>query len=174
MWRGRRGEWYVVGQFVLFGVVIFGPRTLPGLPQWPASLAVLSVLVGAASMVAGVSLLIAGVYGLGGRNLTPLPYPRERAALVQTGPYSFVRHPIYAAGILLAYGWALAVCGWLTLVYATCLLIFLDIKAAREERWLTGKFPEYPDYQRRVRRLIPVHLLRPGATASGRPQGKTA
>lgn len=155
LWRGRHGEWYVVGQLVFFGVVILGPRTLPGLPQWPASLAAISVMVGAASMVAGVCLLIAGVYGLGFRNLTPLPYPRERATLVQTGPYAIVRHPIYASGILLAYGWAFAVRGWLTLVYATCLLIFLDIKAAREERWLTEKFAEYPGYQRRVRKLIP-------------------
>jgi protein-S-isoprenylcysteine O-methyltransferase Ste14 len=62
---------------------------------------------------------------------------------------------MYAGGIVLAFGWALAVHGWLTLVYATVLAIFLDIKSSREERWLVEKFPEYPDYQRRVSKLIP-------------------
>jgi protein-S-isoprenylcysteine O-methyltransferase Ste14 len=151
---GKRGEWYVVVQFVLFIVVFLGPRTIPGLPQWPASLAKIAKFAGVTFMVAGVGLLAAASFKLGA-NLTPLPYPKENATLVQSGPYSLVRHPIYAAGILLAFGWALAVGGWLTFVYAALLLIFLDMKAAREERWLIDKYPEYPDYRRRVRKLIP-------------------
>ena len=153
-WRGARGEWYVVAQLVLIAGVILGPRTLPGLPLWPAALARISMAAGAALMVAGGCLLFAGVFRLGA-NLTSLPYPKAHASLVQSGPYGLVRHPIYAAVILLAYGWAFAVRGWLTLVYAAALLIFLDFKAAREEQWLTDKYPEYPDYQRRVRKLIP-------------------
>lgn len=35
------------------------------------------------------------------------------------------------------------------------LLIFLDIKARREETWLTQKYPEYTEYQQRVKKLIP-------------------
>ncbi len=62
---------------------------------------------------------------------------------------------MYAGGIAIAYGWSLFVCGWLTLVYATILFAFLDVKATREERWLTSRFPDYPAYQRRVRKLIP-------------------
>ena len=153
-WRGTRGEWYVAGQLVLIAVVFFGPRTLTSLPVWPAPLARISVIVGAALMLAGSGLLIAGLLRLGS-NLTPLPYPRPHAILIQTGPYRIVRHPMYAGGIVLAYGWGLVVRGWLTLVYATVLFVFLDIKSAREERWLADKFPDYPDYQRRVRKLIP-------------------
>jgi len=62
---------------------------------------------------------------------------------------------MYAGGILLACGWALVAHGWVTLVYAAVLVVLLDIKCAREERWLVEKYPEYPDYQRRVRKLIP-------------------
>jgi len=61
----------------------------------------------------------------------------------------------FSGGIVLAYGWALVVRGWLTLVYATVLFVFLDIKSECEERWLIDKFPDYSDYQRRVRKLIP-------------------
>lgn len=156
-WRGTRGEWYVVTQLVLIAVVFLGPRTLPGLPVWPAPIASISIVAGAALAFAGSCLLVAGFLRLGS-NLSPLPHPKPHATLVQTGPYRFVRHPMYAGGIALAYGWALVVRGWLTLVYATVLLVFLEIKSAREERWLTDRFPEYPDYQRRVRKLIPfVH-----------------
>ena len=153
-WRGARGEWYVAGQLVLIAVVFLGPRTLPDLPVWPAPLAPISIFVGAALVFAGGCLLLAGLFRLGS-NLTPLPFPKPHATLVQTGPYRLVRHPMYAGGIALAYGWALVVRGWLTLVYATVLLIFLELKSAREERWLTDKFPDYPDYQRCVRKLIP-------------------
>jgi protein-S-isoprenylcysteine O-methyltransferase Ste14 len=153
-WRGTRGEWYVAAQLALIAVVFFGPRTLPGLPVWPAPLARLLVFPGAALALAGSGLLLAGLLGLGS-NLTALPFPKPDATLVRTGPYRVVRHPMYAGGIALAFGWALLVRGSLTLGYAAVLLIFLDIKSAREERWLRGKFPDYEDYQRRVRKLIP-------------------
>jgi protein-S-isoprenylcysteine O-methyltransferase Ste14 len=153
-WRGARGEWYVVVQVVLMAAVFFAPRTHPALPAWPAPFARAGTIAGFALMFAGGSLFLAGILRLG-RNLTPLPVPRRDATLVETGPYRLVRHPIYAGGILLTYGWALAVHGWLTLVYATVLLIFFDFKSTREERWLTARFPAYPDYQRRVSKLVP-------------------
>jgi len=153
-WRGAHGEWYVAAQVVLGLVVFFGPRTLPGLPAWPAPLAYASVLAGGLLMALGGALAFASLFKLGS-NLTPLPYPKERATLVQSGPYALVRHPIYAGGILVAYGWALVVRGWLTLAYATALLLFFEIKASREEQWLVEKFPEYPAYRARVRKLIP-------------------
>ena len=153
-WRGTRGEWYVAGQLGLIGLVFLGPQTSPRLADWPVPLYRVSVFAGVALMLAGGSLLLAGLLRLG-PNLTALPYPQPHASLIETGPYRFVRHPMYAGGIVLAYGWALLVCGWLTLIYATLLLVFLDVKSSREERWLIEKFPEYRDYQRRVRKLIP-------------------
>jgi protein-S-isoprenylcysteine O-methyltransferase Ste14 len=153
-WQGRRGEWYVAGQ-VLLGLLVFcGPGTWPGLPYWPPRLAVVARATGAILMATGAGLLAVGGWYLG-RRLTPLPLPKANGDLVQTGPYRLVRHPMYAGGLLLGYGWALWTCGWLTLAYATGLLVFLDRKSAREERWLAERFPEYPNYQRRVRKLIP-------------------
>jgi protein-S-isoprenylcysteine O-methyltransferase Ste14 len=147
----------VAVQVVLIAVVFFAPRTLPGLPAWPAPLERIGTFVGGGLILAGAFLFLAGFFALG-PNLTPLPHPRSNATLVRTGPYRIVRHPIYSGGLLLAYGWALVVHGWLTLAYATFLLIFLDIKSTREERWLAARFPEYGDYRQRVRKLIPfVH-----------------
>jgi protein-S-isoprenylcysteine O-methyltransferase Ste14 len=105
-------------------------------------------------MVLGGGLLLAAALRLG-PGLTPLPYPRPGGALVDTGPFALVRHPMYSGGFLLALGWALVVRSWLTLGYVVLLFVFLDLKSRREERWLHEKFPAYRDYQRRVRRLVP-------------------
>ena len=56
---------------------------------------------------------------------------------------------------MLAFGWAFVARGWLTLAYAAILLAFLDLKSAREERWLEARYPEYAAYRERVRKLIP-------------------
>ena len=153
-WKGARGEWLVVGQVLLMGLVFFGPRTVPGHPAWTFPFPQAWPVVGSVLMVAGGALLVAGLVRLGG-GLTPLPFPKEGADLIQTGPFALVRHPMYGGGLVLAVGWALYVQGWLTLGYVVALFVFLDAKARREERWLAEKFPAYAAYQRRVRKLIP-------------------
>src|SRR5574341_1310694 len=54
-WRGERGEWYVVLQLALLLLVVFGPSTLPGYPQWPGSTRLWRIS-GATLMVCGVVL----------------------------------------------------------------------------------------------------------------------
>lgn len=153
-WKGARGEWYVAVQGGLFLLVVLGPRTWPGLPDWPVSYTWLGSVAGGILLLLGGTLSMAGVLRLG-TNLTPLPFPKDNATLVDSGPYRWVRHPIYGGVILMAFGWGLWVHGWLTLCYAFLLFIFLDIKSRREERWLRDKFPRYAAYQKRVRKLIP-------------------
>jgi protein-S-isoprenylcysteine O-methyltransferase Ste14 len=153
-WRGARGEWLVVAQVILMALVFFGPRTAGELPEWSLSLRPASRILGGLLMVAGGGLLVAGLGRLG-RGLTPLPYPRDGATLVQTGPFAIVRHPMYSGGLTLCIGWTLAVQGWLTLGYTAALFVLLDVKSRREEAWLEEKFPAYAAYRRRVRKLIP-------------------
>lgn len=153
-WRGARGEWFVVVQVALIGLVLLGPRTLYGQPAWPFPFQQASSVVGVVLMFLGAALLVAGLVYLGG-GLTPLPYPKEEGRLIQTGPYALVRHPMYCGGLIFSIGWALYVQGWLTLGYVAILFVFLDVKSRREERWLVEKFSTYAAYQRRVRKLIP-------------------
>jgi len=153
-WTGARGEWLVVAQLALMALVFFGPRTIGGQPARPFPLPQVCLPVGVVLMVGGSVLLGSGIACLG-RALTPLPYPKDGAELVQTGAYGLVRHPMYGGGLLLGAGWALCIQGWLTLGYVAALFVFLDFKSRREERWLAEKFPAYAAYQRRVRKLIP-------------------
>jgi len=153
-WTGARGEWLVAGQLLLIALVFFGPRTVPGLPAWVVPFSYAWPVAGGVLMVAGSALLLAGLIRLG-PGLTPLPYPKDGADLIESGPYALVRHPMYSGGLVLALGWALLVQGWLTLVYVVVLFVFLDAKSRREERWLVEKFAAYPAYRRRVRKLVP-------------------
>lgn len=153
-WRGARGEWYVVAQVALMVFVFFGPRGPSFIPPGSDRLALGFRLIGIAMLAAGFTLLLAGLLQLG-RHLTPLPYPVDDGILLQSGAFGVVRHPMYGGGIALAAGWVFVVHGWLTLLYVVVLTVFLDIKASREERWLVEAYPDYPTYQRRVRKLIP-------------------
>jgi protein-S-isoprenylcysteine O-methyltransferase Ste14 len=153
-WKGTHGEWYVVAQIALIVLVFFGPRNIPGWPIWISPFTWLGSIVGSALLPAGILLLMVAIFRLG-PNLTPVPYPKEEGTLIETGPYQLVRHPMYCGGILMSFGWALLVHGWLTLGFAFIMLVFFDIKSRREEEWLKGKFPGYDDYQKRVRKLIP-------------------
>jgi protein-S-isoprenylcysteine O-methyltransferase Ste14 len=153
-WKGTRGEWLVVVQVALIGLVFFGPRTMLGRPAWAFPFPHACSVIGGLLMVTGGLLFFAGLFWLG-RGLTPLPYPKEGAALVQTGPFALVRHPMYGGGLVFGLGWALFVRGWLTLLYVVALFMFLDLKSRREEKWLMEKFPNYADYQQRVRKLVP-------------------
>jgi protein-S-isoprenylcysteine O-methyltransferase Ste14 len=152
-WRGTRGEWYVILQFILLGLVLVAPWRTARF-GWPAPWSWLAMGVGALLMLAGAALAAGGLLGLG-RNLSPLPHPKEDAALVQTGLYGWVRHPIYSGLIAGSLGWALLNNSGLTLLLAAVVFAFFDLKARREERALLARFPDYRRYMQRVRRFIP-------------------
>lgn len=82
--------------------------------------------------------------------------PGETTTLIFTGPYRFVRHPIYALGSLLAIGTLATTPTRLMLLLAFLHLGFLQIEARREERYLLGKHGSaYADYTKRVSRFLP-------------------
>lgn len=114
-----------------------------------------------ASFVAGWTLFAAGgflgIWGMValGRNRTAFPRPVEGGHLVRSGPYAIVRHPLYASVILASFGWGLIFASASSLFVAAVLASFFRAKAAREERWLRTAYPDYEDYARRVRGLIP-------------------
>ena len=90
-----------------------------------------------------------------GQSLTPLPYPRDDGSLIQTGVYGIVRHCLYSGVILLAIAGSIY---WLSvphLLAALILFMFFDAKASQEEKWLCDRYPEYPVYRQKVKKLLP-------------------
>lgn len=153
-WQGKRGEWYVVVQVLLLGLVAVSPLGDAAFPAWPATGAGIARWIGACLLVVATVIFLAGAFHLG-RNLTPLPHPKEEANLVESGIYGLIRHPLYSGLIGLSLGWALFMASTLTLLSAALVLIFFEFKTRREERWLMAKFPAYVAYRRRVRKFMP-------------------
>jgi protein-S-isoprenylcysteine O-methyltransferase Ste14 len=104
--------------------------------------------------VVGAVVGISGAWSLK-PNRTIFPRPKEESYLVQAGVYQYVRHPLYVSLIALGLGWALFWTSWPTVLATAGMAVFLDRKAAYEEKWLEEKFPEYPEYRRRVNRFLP-------------------
>ena len=152
-WKGTRGEWYVIVQFLLFALILLAPLA-PGQPGWPGLAGLAARGLGLLLGLAGGALALAGLLHLG-PNLSVLPHPKDDAALVEAGAYALVRHPIYAGLIIGALGWALLTNSLLALGLAAVLLVFFDVKSRREERQLVARFPSYADYRRRVRKFFP-------------------
>lgn len=151
---GPRGEGWVIGQFVLFAVIaVLG---LPGLASLPPHDAFgwAALVVGVTLLAGGVLLGVMGIRALGPR-ITAMPRPRSDAALVESGVYRRIRHPIYVGVALAGIGWAIAVSSPLALAAAALLVAWFDLKARREEAWLSEHFSGYAGYRSRTRRFIP-------------------
>jgi len=155
-WRsGERGEYLVLLQGALLIGFVLVPVYRPS--EWDIGSPALLYLRWGITAVLGLAasiLIIKGLLDLG-RNLTPLPYPREDGQLVRSGIYGIVRHPLYSGLILAAFSWVVFQVSLSHLVAAIILFIFFDLKAKREEVWLSEKYSEYSDYQQQVKKLIP-------------------
>lgn len=148
---GPRGEGWVALQ-----VVAFAAAGLAGLlgPSWDGPARAFSSVVGVVAIGGGMAMAAAAVRALGAA-LTPLPKPRADATLVQGGIYRHVRHPIYGGVVLAAAGWGLLTASLVGLIVAGAILAFFALKSHREEAWLVERYPDYPAYRARTRRLLP-------------------
>ena len=150
---GERGEYWVIAQAVLLlGLILMPIYRLPVviISPWNSLLWAIAGFLGLFALV----LFFGGLLQLG-TSLTPLPYPREDGQLVQTGVYGLVRHPVYSGLVLGILAWGLWQLSVSHAIAALIFLVFFNAKASREEVWLAERYPDYPEYRGRVRKLIP-------------------
>ena len=113
-----------------------------------------TLVLGLALVALGVGIALAAGAGLG-RTLTASPIPKTDGALVTTGVYGFVRHPIYSGLLVLGVGLLAIGASWLHVLAWIALLIVLMTKSRLEERMLADRYPDYAAYAARVGRLVP-------------------
>lgn len=105
--------------------------------------------------IVGLYLGAWAIYTMKLRNLRIAPEVARGARLVTTGPYRFVRHPMYSAVLLITVSLLLSRFTIARLTMWTALLAVLLAKLQHEEVLLTTRFREYAAYQRRTKRLVP-------------------
>jgi len=113
-------------------------------------------IVGMAFCVAGIAIALWARRFLGS-NWSGLITLKENHELIRTGPYRFVRHPIYSGLILAAAGTVIAAHPTARGVLIFLLVaVGLKLKSLGEEKILIPEFPvDYPRYRREVKALIP-------------------
>ncbi|HZC94843.1 MAG TPA: isoprenylcysteine carboxylmethyltransferase family protein [Bradyrhizobium sp.] len=76
--------------------------------------------------------------------------------VVSTGPYAFVRHPMYSGIMLFFVGVPLLLGSWWGVAIAPLFFVLFAVRTRIEERTLLADLPGYADYAARVRyRLLP-------------------
>ncbi len=76
--------------------------------------------------------------------------------VISTGPYQYVRHPLYAGGLLLFLGTSLLLGSWYGLLLVLVMIPGGAVRAVLEERVLREELPGYDAYMAQVKyRLIP-------------------
>ena len=155
----------VEGLFILVTLRLVGLVGVVGLITYlvnPASMAWASVPLPVGLRWTGVALaLIAGLLlvwmfrTLGG-NLTDTVVTRRRHTLVTTGPYRWVRHPLYSSAALVISGNSLVAANWFFFVAGILAFLLLVIRTRREEANLIARFgDDYRQYMQRTGRFVP-------------------
>ena len=149
----ERPQKTVIGAFILVLVVAF---IVPGLDRrfgWsavPAAVVLLSDL----GILAGFALFILTIRE--NRFASRVIEVQDKQAVITTGPYALVRHPMYLSMILVLGLSPLALGSWWGALPCLAIPALLAVRIVNEEQLLRQGLRGYEDYTRKVRyRLVP-------------------
>jgi protein-S-isoprenylcysteine O-methyltransferase Ste14 len=106
------------------------------------------------AQVLAVALMIWARLTFGQRSFHAAANP-SAGGLVTTGPYRFIRHPIYTAACL--FGWSGILAHWsvINIMLGVLLLAGAVGRMLCEERLISEIYPEYRDYAQATKRMVP-------------------
>jgi protein-S-isoprenylcysteine O-methyltransferase Ste14 len=158
----KRTRWrQKLGPESLHGIPLLLCAALLVSPRWPAMLTghilpggAALPLVGTALVAAGLALAVWARVHLG-RNWSGKVVVKVDHALIRTGPYRTIRHPIYTGLLLALFGTALAIGEWRGFLALALGLVGILFRVHAEETRMTETFPEYTAYKRESSALVP-------------------
>jgi len=103
------------------------------------------------------AMLLIWVFRSLGTNLTDTVVTRREHTLVTTGPYRWVRHPLYSAAGLAVVADSLVTANWYLALTGALVFVLIVIRTAREEENLIRRFgDDYRRYMEKTGRLFPL------------------
>jgi protein-S-isoprenylcysteine O-methyltransferase Ste14 len=155
--RAATRETWIYRIVIFAGAILIAPWTAQVLgerPTWQAGYYGAYALIGV--MLTGLALTWWARIHLGGLWSSAITR-KEKHRLIESGPYAFVRHPIYTGLIIALLATAAIEATLLALLGALLIILGLWVKARAEERFLSTELaPEtYESYRRRVPMLVP-------------------
>jgi protein-S-isoprenylcysteine O-methyltransferase Ste14 len=143
-----------IGAIFWFGTIawMIEPRWMAwaGMPApiWLRWIGVGLMLIGAA--------LVTWTFRSIGRNLTDTVVTRKQHRLVVSGPYRWVRHPLYTSVAVLTTAISLVTANWFLLASGLTAFGLLVVRTRTEERNLLARFgADYRQYMERTGRFLP-------------------
>jgi protein-S-isoprenylcysteine O-methyltransferase Ste14 len=113
--------------------------------------------IGAAICAVGLAVALWSRWMLAGNWSSDVRF-KQGHELVQSGPYRFVRHPIYTALLLMCFAPAIQYGPLHCWLGAFVMGFGFWIKLKQEETIMLQHFPEYAEYRKRVKALVPFVL----------------
>ena len=110
------------------------------------------ILVGV--QVLAITLMLWTRISFGMRSFHIAANPTE-GGLVTTGPYKYIRHPIYASVILFILAAVISHLSLLNIFLTVVCYLGAAIRIYLEERLILTKYLEYSEYAKRTKRIIP-------------------
>lgn len=138
--------WAIVGSWLLGKHL---PLPWPGLGDLPAR------MIGLAIGAAGIALIVWAAIELRKHKTTVLPH-KPASALVTSGPFAYLRNPIYVGDVMVMLGLAeLTRNVWFVIMALVFAVLVTWLAILPEERYLLARFgAAYEDYKRKTRRWI--------------------
>lgn len=108
--------------------------------------------------LAGIALGVWAILAMRIAQLSIFPEPKSNGELRESGPYRWVRHPMYTAVLLTCLALALESGGMLDLLFYAVLIVNQWVKLRYEESLLLDRFEGYAAYMQRTKALIPFFI----------------
>ena len=155
--RERGGRAPVAANIAAFVLFLAALPIFAGSAESPPAL--VPALAGLILALTGAALVFRARAELGAA-WSFVPEAERGAGPVTTGPYRFVRHPIYLGLVLLALGQSLAFASWPAAAIVLVAIVPTFAWRARAEEKLLGRIfgERYAAYRRRTRMIVPYVL----------------
>ncbi|MFW9906262.1 MAG: isoprenylcysteine carboxylmethyltransferase family protein [Candidatus Thorarchaeota archaeon] len=145
---------FIIAQLWVLGtfIFIFNPNFL----DWSAlALPLWIKWIGLVITILGMGVEFSTQLYLG-RNYSTLLNIREEHSLITTGPYRYVRHPMYSALITVGVGLSFLSANWYFALPFIVTIIIIVLRIKKEEELMIDEFrEEYIQYMKRTKRFIP-------------------